>query len=174
VQGGLNNQQGKQMSFAQSIAGSQYQEKSIPLPLGEYGAKFKQALFHTSPEKGPLFIARFTLTRSAPVAPVAPEQHPAGCERSYVQKMSNLAIAGGAVKGFFYAVCGADTDEKKAAVDSALSSIILKVEKGELTGLEGREFNVTVVPHTTRPKADATGKVLPGAQISLMRFSTAV
>lgn len=157
-------------SFATQIAGAQYQEKSIPLPLGTYRATFKQALFHTSPEKGPLFIARFNLTTSNPQAPITSEQHPVGSERSYVQKMANSAVAGGAVKGFFYAVAGADTDEKKAKVDAALAAIIQKVELGQPTGLEGREFGVTVVPHTTKPKTSGT-TVIPGVQITLMRFN---
>ncbi len=159
------------MSFATQIAGAKYQEKGIHLPLGTYTAQFKQAIFHTSEDKGALFIARYTLTASSPQAPITVEQHPVGCERSYVQKMSNLSVAGGAIKGFFYAVAGADSDMKKAQVDAALATIIQKVELGQPTGLEGRVFGVTVVSHTTKPKAGADGTVTPGARITLQRFS---
>ena len=117
---------------------------------GDFVVKIDKIVYKpNSPKIGEMIAVEMTVTTSN-----APEKHPAGAKRSWVQKLST-AVGVSSYKSFLYAALGAETVEQKAKADVALPTILAAIEANQPHVLIGREVECTVSPYKIQNGATA-------------------
>ena len=117
---------------------------------GEFIVKIDKIVYKpNSPKIGEMIAVEMTVTTTN-----APEKHPAGAKRSWVQKLST-AVGVSSYKSFLYAALGAETPDQKAQADKALPAILAAIEFNQTHPLVGREVTCEVSPYKIQNGATA-------------------
>ena len=109
---------------------------------GEYTLKIEKIVYKAnSPKIGEMIVVEFVVAKTN-----APEKHPEGAKRSWVQKLST-AVGVSSYKAFLYAALGASTPEQKAQADKVLPVLLAAIEANQNHSLIGRMVDCTVLPY---------------------------